>query len=98
MKNTLSMNPSSSIPARPSELTKYFKGSGTWWMRNYYFKIRSHKQIPFHVFPTLVDAKRCSSTQLGCRGRQSDEVKSPNIPNNNSHIHKRFVRVTVQSA
>lgn len=86
MKNMLSMNPSFSIPARSSELTKYFKGSGTWWMRNYYFNTRSHKQIPLHVLPTLVGAKRCSSTQLSCKGKQSDEVKSPNIPHNNVGI------------
>lgn len=51
MKNMLSMNPSSSNPARPSELTKYFKGGGTWWRRKYYFNIKSAKQIPFRVPP-----------------------------------------------
>lgn len=53
-KNTRSMNTSSSNPAQSSELTKYFKGSGTWWMRKYYFNIRSHEQIPLHVPLTLV--------------------------------------------
>lgn len=80
----LSVNPSSSNPAWPPELSKYLKSSGTWCIRKYYFNIKSPSTLEPKHYKTPI--------QLSCAGRQPDEAKGLNIQMSIlefQHVHGR---------
>lgn len=80
----LSVNPSSSNPAWPLELSKYLKSSGTWCIRKYYFNIKSPSTLEPKHYKTPI--------QLSCAGRQPDEAKGLNIQMSIlefQHVHGR---------
>lgn len=64
----------------PSELTKYFKGSGTWRMRNYYLNIKSSKQILLHVASILVPKDVTAPSWAATRGGQRSQNTNIGIP------------------
>ncbi len=64
---------------QPTDLTKYLKGSGMWWMRKCYINIKRPKQIL--SCPSHPRAKRCLyqaelQTEASSRGQRSKYQKS----------------------
>lgn len=79
-----SVNPPSSNPEWPPEVSRYLKSSGTWCIRKYYFNIKSPSTLePKHYKPPI---------QLSCAGRQPEEAKGLNIQMSIlefQHVHRR---------